>query len=487
MSELEFLLPKHTIFIGGEWVAADSGGEFEVSNPADGSVLGRASDGGAVEAARAVEAAAAAFPAWSAATAYERAAVLGRAHRLMLERAGELAELMTLEQGKPLRAARNEVGYAADFLSWYAEEAKRVYGSTIPSSRADHRFLVLRQPVGVVAAVTPWNYPMSMITRKVAPALAAGCTIVVKPAEQTPLCAAAVVSILAEAGVPAGALNLVTTSEPGPVADVWLDSPAVRKLTFTGSTEVGKMLAGKAAATVKRVSLELGGHAPFLVLPDADPERAAKGLSLVKFLNTGQACISPNRVLVHRPLVPAFLDTLGKRVAAMKAGSGLDPANTIGPLIDAQAMAKMTRQVADAQAKGARLLAGGQRLLDAGLDAGQFFAPTVLSEVTPEMDIYYEETFGPIAPVIAFDTEEEAVAMANDTAYGLAAYLYTDNLSRAIRTAEALDFGIIGVNDINPTGASAPFGGVKQSGLGREGGPQGIDEYLDNKLIGITL
>jgi succinate-semialdehyde dehydrogenase/glutarate-semialdehyde dehydrogenase len=327
---------------------------------------------------------------------------------------------------------------------------------------------------------------MSMITRKVAPALAAGCTIVLKPAEQTPLCAAAVCSVLVEAGVPAGVLNLVTTSDPGPVAGVWLDSAAVRKLTFTGSTEVGKMLAGRAAATVKRVSLELGGHAPFLVFGDADPERAAKGLSLVKFLNTGQACISPNRVLVQRALVPRFLDTLTARVAALKAGSGLDPAHAIGPLIDQAAMDKMTRQVADAQAKGARVLTGGARLTGPGLDGGQFFAPTVLSEVTPEMDLYYEETFGPIAPVIAFDTEEQAIAMANDTAYGLAAYLYTDDLSRAIRTAEALDFGIIGVNDINPTAAAAPFGGIKQSGLGREGGPQGIEEYLDNKHIGNT-
>jgi succinate-semialdehyde dehydrogenase/glutarate-semialdehyde dehydrogenase len=328
---------------------------------------------------------------------------------------------------------------------------------------------------------------MSMITRKAAPALAAGCTIVIKPAEQTPLCAAAVVSILVEAGVPAGVLNLVTTSDPGPVADGWLESNEVRKLTFTGSTEVGKMLAGKAAATVKRVSLELGGHAPFIVFGDADPDRAAKGLSLVKFLNTGQACISPNRILVQRDLVPKFLDTLNARVAAMKAGSGLDPANTIGPLIDEAAMDKMQRQVADASDKGAKVLSGGARLTGGGLDGGQFFAPTVLSEVTPDMDIYYEETFGPIAPVIAFDTEDEAIAMANDTAYGLAAYLYTDNLSRALRTAEALRFGIVGVNDINPTGASAPFGGTKQSGLGREGGPQGIEEYLDNKLIGITL
>ncbi|HVW43840.1 MAG TPA: NAD-dependent succinate-semialdehyde dehydrogenase [Amycolatopsis sp.] len=479
--------PATTIYLGGEWRAAESGGEFDVSNPADGSSLGAASDGSAADARRAVDAATQAFESWSRSTAYERAGYLERAHALMLERAEDLAVLMTKEQGKPLKAARNEVRYAADFLSWYAEEAKRVYGSTIPSSRAGHRFLTMRQPVGVVAAITPWNYPMSMITRKVAPAIAAGCTIVLKPAEQTPLCAVAVFQALHDAGVPAGVVNLVTTSDPGPVADVMLDDPAVRKLTFTGSTEVGMMLGAKAAKTVKRVSLELGGHAPFLVFGDSDPERAAKGLSLVKFLNTGQACISPNRVFVQRELVDDFLGVLVQRVNGMRAGSGLDKNVTIGPLIDDAAMAKMQRQVTNAAEHGAKVLAGGERLTDGGLADGKFFAPTVLANVTPEMDIYYEETFGPIAPVIAFDDEDEAIRMANDTTYGLAAYLYTENLSRAFRVSEALRFGIVGINDINPTSAAAPFGGTKQSGLGREGGPQGIEEYLDTKLVGISL
>ncbi|WP_328430923.1 MULTISPECIES: NAD-dependent succinate-semialdehyde dehydrogenase [unclassified Streptomyces] len=476
-----------TLYIDGTWRAAALGREFDVFNPADGSVLGAASDGSASEARSAVDSAAAAFASWSRTTAYERAAYLERAHALMLERAEDLAVLMTKEQGKPLKAARNEVRYAADFLSWYAEEAKRVYGATIPSSRAGHRFMTMRHPVGVVAAITPWNYPVSMITRKVAPAIAAGCTIVLKPAEQTPLCAVAVFQVLHDAGLPAGVVNLVTTSDPAPVGDALLDSPAVRKLTFTGSTEVGMMLGAKAAQTVKRVSLELGGHAPFLVFGDADPRRAAKGLGLVKFLNTGQACICPNRVFVQRELVDDFLDVLVQRVSAMKAGNGLDQDVSIGPLIDEAAMTKMRRQVADAVGHGAKVLTGGERLTDPRLPGGRFFAPTILTDVTPRMDIYHEETFGPIAPVIAFDDEDEAIAMANDTAYGLAAYVYTENLSRALRVTEALRFGIVGINDINPTSAAAPFGGTKHSGLGREGGPQGIDEYLDTKLVGITL
>jgi succinate-semialdehyde dehydrogenase/glutarate-semialdehyde dehydrogenase len=487
MSDDVAVTPARTVYIDGGWHRSDSEREFEVFNPADGTLLGHASDARAAETQRAIDAAARAFPTWSGATAYERAEYLDRAYRLMIDSSSELAKLMSREQGKPLRAARNEVRYAADFLSWYSEEAKRVYGSTIPSSRAGHRFLVMRQPVGVVAAITPWNYPMSMVTRKVAPALAAGCTIVLKPAEQTPLCAAAVIDILHEAGVPAGVVNLVTTSDPGPVADTMLRSDQVRKLTFTGSTEVGKMLGSKASATVKRVSLELGGHAPFIVFGDADPGRAAKGLSLVKFLNTGQACISPNRIFVQRALVDDFLDVLVARVRAMRAGSGLDDGVTIGPLIDSASMEKMQRQVTDALDKGAKVLAGGERLLDAGLDKGQFFAPTVLTNVSPDMQIYHEETFGPIAPVIPFDDEDEVVAMANDTSYGLAAYLYTNDLSRALRVSEALRFGIVGINDINPTGAAAPFGGIKESGLGREGGPQGIEEYLDTKLVGISL
>ena len=427
------------------------------------------------------------FPQWSARTAYERAGYLYDAHRLMLERADELARLMTMEQGKPLRAARIEVQYAADFLIWFAEEAKRVYGSTIPSARADQRFMVLHQPVGVVGAVTPWNYPISMLTRKLGPALAAGCTAVLKPAKQTPLCAVEVFRILHEAGVPAGVVNLVTAARASAVGDEFLANPVVRKLTFTGSTEVGKMLAQGAAGQIKRVSLELGGHAPFIVFPDADPAHAARGVSLVKFLNTGQACISPNRIFVHRSIAAKFLAVLADRVSKLKAGNGLQDGVTIGPLIDDGALAKMDEHVTDAVAKGATVLCGGQRLTGGSYDAGTFFAPTVLTGVTQDMVIYRDETFGPIAPVILFDDQDEVINMANDTIYGLAAYLYTKDLSRALKVSEALRFAIVGINDINPTSAAAPFGGMKQSGLGREGGTEGITEYLETKLIGISL
>jgi succinate-semialdehyde dehydrogenase/glutarate-semialdehyde dehydrogenase len=476
-----------TLYVDGKWAPASSGAVFDVTDPATGEVIGQAADAGAADAERALAAASAAFGGWSRRTAYERAEALYRAHAIMTARAEELARLMTREQGKPLRAARNEVSYGADFLLWFAEEAKRVYGTSIPSSRADQRFTVLHQPVGVVAAITPWNYPVSMITRKVGPAVAAGCTVILKPAEQTPLCAVEMFRVFDEAGFPPGVVNLLTTSHPAQASAPLLDSPAVRKLTFTGSTEVGMMLAARAAATMKRVSMELGGHAPFIALQDADISRAAKGAALVKFLNAGQACISPNRIYVHRSRLAEFLDVFAGRVAALKAGSGLTPGVSIGPLIDDQALAKMERHVADATAKGAAVLAGGRRLTHGDLARGRFYAPTVLAGVTPAMDIYTEETFGPIAPVIPFDTEEEVITAANDTAYGLASYLYTTDITRATRISEALNFGIIGINDINPTAAAAPFGGTKYSGLGREGGTHGITEYLDTKLIGLSL
>jgi succinate-semialdehyde dehydrogenase / glutarate-semialdehyde dehydrogenase len=476
-----------TLYIDGKWGRSAGGGTFATANPATGDHLADLSDGNADDAGRAVAAAAAAQAAWARTTAYERSDILMKAHSLMTERADDLAHLMTAEQGKPLRAARNEVRYATDFLSWFAEEAKRMYGQIIPSANPSQRFLVMHQPVGVVAAITPWNYPISMITRKVAPALAAGCTIVLKPAEQTPLCAVAVFQILEEAGVPAGVANLVTTSVPAPVGEEFLDSARVRKLSFTGSTEVGMRLAGRAAASMKRVSVELGGHAPFIVFDDADPVRAAKGAALVKFLNTGQACICPNRIFVQRSVIEPFRAELEHRVAAMKAGSGLDPASTIGPLIDHASLDKMERHVADAVSGGARLVAGGQRLSGGDLDRGIFYAPTILEDVTPDMLIYREETFGPIAPVIAFDDEDEVIAMANDTTYGLASYVYTTDVSRAFRMIEALEFAVVGVNDINPTSASAPFGGMKSSGVGREGGAEGLSEYLETKLVGMVL
>jgi succinate-semialdehyde dehydrogenase / glutarate-semialdehyde dehydrogenase len=476
-----------TMYINGEWLSAESGKTFVTINPATGAALAEVADGGRADARSAIEAAVGALPAWRARTAYERADILIAAHRIMLERQDELAVLMTKEQGKPLRMARTEVGYAADFLLWFAEEAKRVYGEVIPSARADQRFVVLQQPVGVCAAITPWNYPISMITRKVAPALAAGCTSVLKPAEQTPLCAVETFRVFADAGVPAGVVNLVTCSDPEPVADEILADRRVRKISFTGSTEVGKMIAARAGSTMKRVSMELGGHAPFLVFPDADPAHAAKGAALVKFLNTGQACICPNRFIVHRSIAEEFIVTLRARVEKLVPGDGLVKGTTIGPLIDDVALKKMQRQVDDAVGKGAALVLGGTRLSGTEFDGGAFFAPTILSDVTPQMLICSEETFGPIAPVLVFDDEDEAIAMANSTSYGLAGYIYTRDISRAIRVAEKLDFGMIGINDINPTSAAVPFGGIKESGLGREGARAGITEYLDTKVLGIAL
>ena len=475
------------MYINGEWQAATSGRTFTSTNPATGDMLDNVPDGDRADARRAIDAAVAALPGWRSRTAYERAGVLIEAHRLMLERRDELAELMTREQGKPLRMARTEVGYAADFLLWFAEEAKRVYGEVIPSARADQRFLVLQQPVGVCAAITPWNYPISMITRKIAPALAAGCTTVLKPAEQTPLCAVETFRVFADAGVPAGVVNLVTCSDPEPVADEILADRQVRKISFTGSTEIGKMIAARAGATMKRVSMELGGHAPFLVFADADPEHAAKGAALVKFLNTGQACICPNRFIVHRSIAEPFIATLRARVEKLVPGDGLAKGTTVGPLIDDVAVKKMQRQVDDAVGKDATLVLGGSRLQGGEFDKGSFFSPTILSNVTADMLICSEETFGPIAPVIVFDDEDEAIAVANATDYGLAGYIYTRDISRAIRVAEALDFGMIGINDINPTSAAVPFGGIKESGLGREGARSGIAEYLDTKVIGIAL
>ena len=474
-------------YIAGEWQEAASGRRFESKNPASGDLIDTVVDGGPADIGRAIDAAADAFGPWSESTAYQRSEYLYAAYELMLERQESLAKLMTEEQGKPIRMARNEVRYAADFLLWFAEEAKRVYGETIPSARADQRFLVLRQPVGVVGAITPWNYPISMITRKVGPALAAGCTVVLKPAEQTPLCAVETFRVLHDAGLPPGVVNLVTSSDPVPIGEALLADPRVRKLAFTGSTEVGKLLASGAAAQMKRVSLELGGHAPFLVFEDADPVHAAKGAAAVKFLNTGQACICPNRFFVHRSIAAEFIETLRQRFGGLKAGSGMTDGVTVGPLIDAAALAKMERQVADARAKGATVEVGGERIVADGMDAGYFYAPTLLTGVTPDMEIYREETFGPVAPVIVFDEEDEAVAMANDTEYGLASYVYTKDLARAFRVMERLRFGIVGVNDINPTSAAAPFGGTKESGLGREGGREGIAEYLDTKLVGIAI
>ncbi len=475
------------MFINGEWREALDGSRFEVTNPANGEVIDTVPNGGKAETVTAIDAAADAFKTWSKTSAYQRSAFLYRAYGLMIEKKEELARLMTTEQGKPLKASRNEVQYGADFLLWYAEEAKRIYGETIPAPRGDQRFIVQQHPVGVVAAVTPWNYPISMLTRKIAPALAAGCTIVLKPAEATPLCAIAMFKIFEEAGLPAGVVNLVTAEKPAEIGAEFVSNPKIAKLTFTGSTNVGKMLAQGAAANMKRVSMELGGHAPFIVFDDADPEHAAKGVSLVKFLNTGQACISPNRIFVHKSIAEPFIATLENRVQRMRGGNGLEDGISIGPLVGPGAVEKVERQVKDAVDKGARVVCGGHRLMDNGLDKGFFYAPTVLADVTEDMLIYREETFGPVAPVLTFEDEDEVLEKANDTNYGLAAYVYTPNISRAFKMYEGLKFGIIGINDINPTAAAAPFGGMKESGLGREGGHEGIAEYLETKLGGFSI
>ena len=475
------------MYINGTWATEPTQSSFEIFNPATGAVIQSLPDGGREASKSAIDAAAEALLSWRNTTPYQRAEFLMRAHTLMLDHQEDLAKVMTSEQGKPLRAAMTEVKYAADFLIWFAEEGKRIYGEIIPSSRTDQRFHVLHQAVGVVAAITPWNYPISMITRKLAPALAAGCTVVLKPSEATPLTAVETFKIFERAGFPPGVVNLVTAGDPKPVGEEFTTNPKVAKLTFTGSTAVGKMLAGKAAGSMKRVSCELGGHAPFLVLKDADPVHAAKGLQLVKFLNTGQACISPNRIFVHNEILENFLKTLTDRVAGMKAGNGLEQGVTIGPLVNNEAVVKVEKQVADAVENGAEVLCGGHRLTDGALGNGHFFAPTVLNKVTPEMLIYREETFGPVAAVIPFGDNDDLLSMANDTHYGLAAYIYSQNLTQAMRLFEGLQFGIIGINDINPASAAAPFGGMKDSGLGREGSREGIYEYLETKVGGFSI
>jgi succinate-semialdehyde dehydrogenase / glutarate-semialdehyde dehydrogenase len=475
------------MFINGEWRSARSGRTFEVTNPATAKVIQAVPDGGAEDALDAIAAADEAFAGWASRTAFERSEILHKAYAIMVERKEELARTMTTEQGKPLRAARIEVQYAADFLRWFAEEAKRITGQVLPAPRKDQRFIVLRQPVGVVGAVTPWNYPVSMLTRKLGPALAAGCTVVLKPAEATPLSAIETYKVFIDAGVPAGVINMVTALDPAPIGKLFVEDPRVRKLTFTGSTAVGRKLAAGAGENMKRISMELGGHAPFIVFKDADPVHAAKGAAAVKFLNTGQACISPNRMFVHEDALAPFCDELVSRVTRLRVGNGLEDGVGVGPLVNEAAIEKVDRQVKDAISKGAELLAGGHRMMDNGLAQGSFYSPTVLRGITPDMHIYREETFGPVAAVVPYSDEDDVLAMANDTNYGLASYVYTNNLATAMRAFEALNFGIVGINDINPTAAAAPFGGVKDSGLGREGGAEGIDEYLDVKLGGFAI
>jgi succinate-semialdehyde dehydrogenase/glutarate-semialdehyde dehydrogenase len=469
-------------FIGGSFVPARSGRRFVVRNPATDAVVAEVADGGADDSRAAVAAAAAAFPAWRSMSAAERARPLRRLAELMHRDAERLADLCTRECGKPLAESRTEVAYAASFLEWFAEEGRRVYGETIPATDPAKRLLVLRRPCGVAAAITPWNFPVAMVTRKMGPALAAGCTQVVKPAEQTPLSALALAELAHEAGIPAGVLNVVTGLDAAALAEPFFDNLHVRHVSFTGSTEVGRILLAQSAANVVRTSLELGGHAPFLVFDDADLGAAVAGAVASKFRNAGQTCICANRFLVQRGVHDEFVARLAQAVAALKVGNGRDDGTQIGPLIDDAGLRKAESHVADAVAAGARAVVGGARVRVPGC-ADRFLAPTVLAGVTPAMRCFREETFGPVAPVCAFDAEPEALRMANDTPYGLAAYLWTRDGARIVRMSEELQFGVVGVNDALPATAQAPFGGVKHSGLGREGGHHGIEEYLDLRYV----
>ncbi|RUR31750.1 NAD-dependent succinate-semialdehyde dehydrogenase [Vreelandella nanhaiensis] len=470
-------------YIDGSWVAADSGEQINVINPATGKPVGDMPRLGKAETERAIDAADAALPAWRSLTAQERADLLLKWHDLMLEHQHDLALLMTYEQGKPVKEAEGEIAYAASFLRWFAEEARRIYGETIPAAKANQRILVTKQPVGVVGAITPWNFPAAMITRKAGAALAAGCTIVVKPASQTPFSATALAFLAERAGIPRGVFNVVPGSASD-IAEALTQSPKVRKITFTGSTEVGRTLMAKASEHVQKISLELGGNAPFIVFEDADLDAAVEGAMAAKFRNAGQTCICTNRFLVQSSVINAFCEKLAVAMhSELHVGDGTQPNNNIGPLIDENGVKKVSEHVQDAIDKGAELLLGGHP----HPLGGNFFTPTLISFATEDMKVAQEETFGPLAAVFPFDDEETAIEMANDTQYGLASYFYSRDLARVWRVAEALEYGMVGINTGAISNATAPFGGVKASGLGREGGHQGLEEYLETKYLCIDL
>ncbi|WP_413378137.1 NAD-dependent succinate-semialdehyde dehydrogenase [Alkalihalobacillus sp. 1P02AB] len=474
---------KGQLYIDGSWMDSSNHTYFTSTNPATGELLGEVADGTQEDAKKAIAAAHKAFPKWAKKTALERADLLMKCYDLINQQTDQLAEILTKEQGKPLHEAKGEIDYANSFFRWFAEEARRIYGETIPSNSEDKRLMVIKQPVGVVAAISTWNFPLGMIARKIAPALAAGCTVVVKPAKNTPLNAVALFQILEKVGFPPGVVNLVSTSTSKEVGEEFLTNRKVRKLTFTGSTEVGKYLIKRSADQVKKVSMELGGHAPFIVFADANLEQAAEDIIASKFRNAGQTCICANRIYVERSIQERFEQLFLENVRKLKVGNGLDSETTIGPLIDEKALIKAKQHVDDAISKGAKLLIGGKQ----AAGNGSFLEPTVLSNVSEEMIICSEETFAPVAPIIAFDTEEEVIEKANNVPYGLASYFYTNDLSRAYRVSEKLDYGIIGLNDPLPSVAQAPFGGVKESGLGREGGKEGIQDFLDTKYISMKL
>ena len=469
---------RQQCYINGEWVDADSKATIAVHNPADGQQIGAVPNMGVAETRRAIEAANAAWPAWRAKTAKERAACLRKWYDLMMANQEDLAILMTVEQGKPLAESRGEIAYGASFIEWFAEEGKRIYGDTIPAPAPDRRIVVIKQPVGVCAAVTPWNFPNAMITRKAGPALAAGCTMVIKPASQTPYSALALCELAERAGIPKGVLAVITGSS-GPIGKELTTNPMVRKFTFTGSTEVGKLLMSQCASTVKKVSLELGGNAPFIVFDDADIDAAVDGAMASKYRNTGQTCVCANRLFVQEGVYDRFATKLAEKVGAMKVGNGLEDGVVQGPLIDMKGLEKVEEHVADALAKGARVVIGGKR----HAKGGTFFEPTVLADVTTKMKVNHEETFGPVAPLFRFKTEEELIRLANDTEYGLAAYFYSRDIGRVWRVAEAIESGIIGINVGIISTEVAPFGGMKESGIGREGSKYGIEEFLETKYL----
>ena len=472
---------KYGMYINGQWADADK--KIEVINPATREVVGTVPCGGGEQAKLAADAAYEAFRTWSKTTAEERSKLLKKWHQLIEAHTDELARIMTMEQGKPLQEAIGEIRYANQYIEWYAEEAKRIYGETIPASSPHKRMVVLKQPVGVVAAITPWNFPAAMITRKAAPALAAGCAVVVKPSEETPFTALKLAELADEAGIPRGVLNVVT-GDPAAIAAEWQRDARVRKLSFTGSTHVGKQLMRGAADTVKKVSLELGGHAPFIVTEHADLEMAVEGAIASKFRNAGQTCVCTNRIYVAAPIADEFTRRLADRTSRLQVGDGMLDTTDIGPLINERAVGKVKAHIADAIAKGGRVVAGGHAAEDRD---GYFIKPTVIADATDEMLCMQEETFGPLAPVAVFQSLEEVVRRANESPYGLAAYVYTENIREAVTIAESLEYGIIGVNDGAPSAAQAPFGGLKESGLGREGGHFGIEEYLEVKYISLGI
>ena len=474
-------LLKTDALIGGEWVAAGAAGasRFDITDPATGLKLADVANLGPVDCHNAIVAADKALGPWRAKTAKERGAIMMKWFALLMAHADDLARIMTAEQGKPLAEARGEVVYGASFIEWFAEEAKRVYGETIPTTDNNKRYIVIKQPIGVCAAITPWNFPIAMITRKVAPALAAGCTVVIKPAEATPLSALAVAELAQRAGMPAGVLNIITADadQSIEIGKVLCSSDVVRHLSFTGSTEVGRILARQCAPTVKKISLELGGNAPFIVFDDADIDSAVEGAMVSKYRNAGQTCVCANRFYVQAGVYDQFVEKLAAKAGTIKVGNGFEPGINQGPMIDDQAIVKVEAHVADALAKGARLLVGGSKVGE------RFYTPTVLADVTSDMLCAKEETFGPVAPVFKFDTEAEVVALANDTEFGLASYFYSRDIGRVFRVGEALEYGMVGINTGLISVAEVPFGGVKQSGLGREGAHQGMDDYVEIKYL----